>query len=183
MKKQEKNKLKYFIDGDIPSLIQVMDRREERVFYIKKLLNEKDNVVISFKLNIPGEIKNNSKILEVFNIGKENIKKTLKENKLEIIKDKEFNLITGPEYIALINSRDSLNIKKLMVAIEENGLGRLYDIDVENRDGAISRKELDIKDRKCFICDNSSKVCSRSRAHSVEDMLLKIESIIEENLE
>lgn len=175
MEKQQKNSSSsFFNDGDRPTLMEVLNRKEERVFEIQNLLRENSNkVVLCFKLNIPGEIKNNEVIYKVFEKGVSEIKA-----KIEIEYDEIKNLKTGPEYLALV-SGNSLDIKKTTVDIEEQStLGRLYDIDVDDINGQVSRADLNVGERKCFICDKPSKVCASQRAHTVLEMLLEIEKII-----
>lgn len=178
----EKRKLlKYFNDGDRPNLTQVLDRREERVYEIKKLLDEFGGTVICFKLNIPGPIKNNKMIYFVFKEGIEKIERKVKEMGLKVRFLDVKNLITGPEFLLCVEG-GATDIKKNMVEVEEESdIGRLYDIDVEDCNGSVSRTDIGISERTCFICNQSAKICSSSRAHSVYEMQLKIEDIVENN--
>ena len=73
-----------------------------------------------------------------------------------------------------------IELKKAMIELEDGTkLGRLFDIDVINSKGnKISRLELGMAPRKCIVCDEIAHVCSRSRAHSVEEMLEYINKVI-----
>ncbi|SUB74621.1 citrate lyase holo-[acyl-carrier protein] synthase [Peptoniphilus indolicus] len=179
---EENLKDNIFNDGSRPSIVEVMDRREERVYQIRQLLNS-ENCVVCLKLNIPGEVKNNDWILKVFDKAVEKIDKKLLENGIDIEKKSVQNLKTGPEYIFSV-IEDSKIIKEYMVEIEEETpIGRLYDIDVETADGSVSRQDINKEERKCFICDKPSKICSSSRAHSVEEMLAYISGLILNEIE
>lgn len=167
-----------FIDGTRPTLMEVLNRREERVYQIKKLLNDK-NCVVCMKLNIPGEIKNNDWILRIFEDAILKIDNKLLNIGAKIENKLIQNLKTGPEYIFSVSDIEPKKIKFAMVEIEEDSdIGRLYDIDVEIENGSISRNDVDREERKCFICDKPSKVCSSSRAHSVDEMLEFINELV-----
>ena len=67
------------------------------------------------------------------------------------------------------------HIKKLMIEIEENSLGRIYDIDVLNGLGEkISRSDLGYENRKCLICNEDVFICMRNKTHSYEELKRKI---------
>lgn len=174
-------KLKYFVSGEKPTLEEVLDNREKRRVKINKLIEKYDNSsILCFKLNIPGAIKNNDTILEIFNDGKEKIMGELKRENIKISYIEESIKSTGPELFLSVLSPGVL-LKKTMIDVEENSrFGRLYDIDVEDKNGTISRKQLGFNERKCFLCDNEAKICARSRNHTIEDMLFWIEEQIED---
>jgi holo-ACP synthase / triphosphoribosyl-dephospho-CoA synthase len=55
------------------------------------------------------------------------------------------------------------------VDIEENHpLGRLMDIDVINVRHQISRRDLNLSPRRCFLCDEEAHVCVRAQTHAIE---------------
>lgn len=150
-------------------LEELLDQREYRQSLILKA--QKDfpkHTIISYKLNIPGPLKNNEKYLYVFEEGLSLL------SKLKIHDDLRFNP-TGPEAI-LLSSEDKETVKKQMISIEENfALGRLYDLDVLG----ISRNDLDVNPRKCLICEDEAHNCSRSKRHSLKDVLSRIDQMIE----
>lgn len=75
---------------------------------------------------------------------------------------------------------DPMNLKKITVSIEEkNELGRLFDFDVLNTKGEnISRIQIGLQERKCLLCNENAKGCGRSRKHSIDDLLNKVNQII-----
>ncbi len=169
--------------GEKPSLEEVLLARENRWKVQKQLVKEYSLPILSFKLNIPGPVKNNEIIYEVFTRGYNKIRRMLRENGCNIVFEKKWNIPTGPEYISVVNLQDPIKLKKKTIELEEEDpLGRIYDIDVLVRDKndiiQISRTELGFDERKCFICSNSAKICGRSRAHSVEEMQIKLSEII-----
>lgn len=50
-------------------------------------------------------------------------------------------------------------------------MGRCVDIDVYGKMGeSISRRELGLKDRKCYVCQRSAQSCVRERRHGIEEV-------------
>jgi holo-ACP synthase CitX len=75
----------------------------------------------------------------------------------------------------------ALAVKKVAIAVEEGSrLGRLFDIDVLWEEGSVSRSAFGAEPRKCLLCDGDAKVCARSRAHKMEELLAEIDRILEE---
>ncbi|HEY8889866.1 MAG TPA: citrate lyase holo-[acyl-carrier protein] synthase [Clostridium sp.] len=167
----------YFI-GFEQTLQQILDSREERVRYQKHLLSKYCNTIVSYKLNIPGPIKYNSLIKEVFDEGLKLFKSRLKEDLIEVKFEYVVYKNSGPELFAVINS-SAFVIKEITTRIEEtHALGRLYDYDVLDSKGRhIDRQELNIESRKCLICDENAFECGRSRKHTVKELTDKIHNM------
>ncbi len=181
--KTEVNFESVFNEGSVPSLDEVLENREKRVAFIKKLLLAYPECsIISFKLNIPGPVKNNSFIARIFELGLKHITNCIESEKWEVAYTKTMDLKTGPEYFAAI-LYSAKDIKKKMLHIEENtNLGRLFDIDVlykENGDlQQISREDLAYKSRKCLVCQADARQCSGSRTHTLSSIYKSIWEII-----
>ena len=94
----------------------------------------------------------------------------------ELIREK-----TGYELFLSVNG-DAVEIKERMAAIEDGGrLGRLYDIDVIRLDGQkVSREEFGLAPRTCLLCGQPAHACSRSRRHSVAELVEEIQTILRE---
>lgn len=176
------NKFRYFSDENSPSLEEVLENREKRVEKIKKLENEfPDNTIICFKLNIPGAQKINDAVVKIFAYGVSEISKIL--SGASVLFKEEKIIKTGPE-LFLVTDYDTFLLKEKMVELEESSdFGRLYDVDLVKNGENITREMLNYEPRKCFICENDAKVCARNRAHSVDEMILRIENLIEDNKE
>lgn len=157
-----------FQEGSQPSLADVLVRREARVLHIQSLLKS-HLTVVCFKLNIPGQVKNNDSIQALFARGLQDIRTSLPEG------DRDWeeslpDLPTGPEYF-LASPLPAVQVKRRMVELEEKPLGRLYDIDVFSQAGPLSREELGLPPRTCFLCDRPAPECARSRRHSLAELL------------
>jgi len=167
----------YFI-GFEQTLQEILDSREERVLYQKHLLSKYHNTIVSYKLNIPGPIKYNSLIKEIFDEGLQLLKLKLKDDSVEIEHLYVAYKNSGPELFAVINI-SAFVIKEITTKIEEtHALGRLYDYDVlDVRGRHIDRQELNIESRKCLLCDENAFECGRSRKHTVNELTDKIHNM------
>ena len=120
-----------FSEGERPTLEEVLHAREMRANYQYKLASAHGgHGILSFKLNIPGPVKNNEHIEEIFTIGVEAIKSVLEHTVQTVIFEKEIHLSTGPELFLVIRGPVE-ELKKAAIRIEEeNPLGRMFDIDI-----------------------------------------------------
>lgn len=148
----------------------ILQSREDRALFQEEIINEYKAPIISFTLNIPGKIKDSLIYREIHNAGMEAISKSL--NDYEIINTQKKEKSTGPEGYFSVNI-NPIELKQLTTKIEiEHPLGRLFDIDVlDINHEQISRSELGLEPRKCMICENNAKECSRSKKHSLEEVL------------
>lgn len=164
--------------GEMQSLEDILEARDIRVDYQQDLLNKYGSTIVSYKLNIPGPIKYNSLIKDIFDEGLKVLNQKLQESSISKIYEKILYKNSGPEYFAVYYTPEHL-IKKITTFIEEtHPLGRLYDFDVLNAHGIqVSRKELGFEPRKCLICDSNAFECGRSRKHEISDLTEKIEKM------
>ncbi|MBZ2175049.1 citrate lyase holo-[acyl-carrier protein] synthase [Schnuerera sp. xch1] len=171
-----------FSTGTEPSLREVLKTRENRARLEQSLVKRFLSPVLAFKLNIPGPVKNNDIIRQVFQKGCQEIQDVLSKHQWWTLYEKLLDLKTGPEYFCVVDIEDVKMLKIEMIQLEESPLGRLYDIDIlhTGKDGitSIERIELGFSPRKCFICKKNAKECGRNRTHSVQEMQQKLEEII-----
>ena len=111
------------------SLEQVLWSREKRVATQKELLEKYPGTLICFMLNIPGPEKVNELFEKVFYEGLEKIQNKLETEKISTEVRLVQENITGYEGYLVVKA-DGCQVKKLMIALEETKIGRLYDIDV-----------------------------------------------------
>lgn len=171
-----------FSRGSIPSLEKILKSREGRVSLQEKLLRSYPGFsLLAFKLNIPGPVKNNGAIKRIFDLGVQDIGHAVEGLGCQPYYKKEVSLETGPE-LFLVIPLPALALKASMVELEESlPLGRLYDIDVLTESGGevsgVARVDAGYLKRRCFICEEDAKACGRSRAHSVPEMLERMEEM------
>lgn len=160
--------------GKSISLNELLDAKENRAKRQKDLL-EKCDVLVCLTVNMPGNIKLNKASQLFFSEGLA-LFRGLEESFQAVFNFKEKDLATGPEYYLGLNEVDPSTIKGCTVGIENYySWTRMLDIDVFSKDGkAVSRDDLNLEKRKCFVCENDAKICSSSRAHSDEEIRNKI---------
>ncbi|AEV94580.1 citrate lyase holo-[acyl-carrier protein] synthase [Pediococcus claussenii] len=172
-----------FETGYEQDIAAVLNNRDQRSSLQKELMDKfVGQTVIATKLNIPGPIKNNDKIHQLFEWGNKQFLQMLESNDgFKTLDEIDWDLPTGPESFR-VTSMSALQIKKIAIDFEDSSqIGRLFDIDVLNSEvdegRPISRTELEMPVRNCLICDRPAKECARSRRHSVSDLQEKISSI------
>jgi holo-ACP synthase CitX len=84
----------------------------------------------------------------------------------------------GPVYF-ISSKAKAEEIKKICVQAEENIPGaRMLDIDVmDSKKVQISRSDIGLSPRKCFICDNPAYLCVSGRIHSKDQILFHVEKL------
>lgn len=160
-------------------LEEMLAARERRVALQKSMIESYHVPVISFTLNIPGPVKVFEGIPETFDAGIGRIRKALEGFGTQILSERILRESTGHEAF-FAAAASPLALKRLMTTLEdESDTGRLYDIDIIKQDGnKVSREELKLPGRACFICGRPAHECARSRNHSVEELIFHIKKII-----
>ncbi|WP_346961929.1 triphosphoribosyl-dephospho-CoA synthase CitG [Clostridium sp.] len=157
---------------------EFLNHREKRVIHQEQLLrNTLGGVTLAtVRVNYPGIEKSNhitdsiAKIVceDIFLFHNKNIiYKEVYKNREGIIGHFIFNI-------------ENIEVKRNLIYMEENHiLGRCVDIDVyylEDGDpmmpalNGVSRSDLGLESRKCFLCEEEARVCSRSQKHNIEDI-------------
>ena len=171
-------------DSKILAMNRMLEAKEKRYYKIKGLTEIYEAPVLSFMLNIPGEDKNFKEAVDFHKKYIEKIKKLLEENKIKILFEEYENLITGMEYIGVLEG-NGREIKKLMIEIEEESDGgRLLDLDIYDKDfSQISRSSLGLPERKCIICGDTARTCIKEERHDLKELEDKVREIIIEDLD
>ena len=91
------------------------------------------------------------------------------------------DLETGYEAY-LITGLPALEAKRVTCDIEDSHpLGRLFDIDVIDADGSpIPRQTVGGEPRRCLLCENEARWCMRNHSHSQEELMARIQQMIED---
>ena len=161
--------------GEAAPLQELLDRREARSRRQRELLAEDRGALVSFTLNIPGPVKAFPLAGQAFDEGLRRIGEQLERHGIATLHREERRARTGYEALLLVRGdpeTDSRRIKALMIDLEEtHPLGRLFDIDVAGRGGQEERREdLLYGSRTCIVCGGPAFVCSRSRAHGLDEL-------------
>ncbi|WP_277220865.1 citrate lyase holo-[acyl-carrier protein] synthase [Peptoniphilus vaginalis] len=171
-------------DSKILAMNRMLEAKEKRYYKIKALTEKYEAPVLSFMLNIPGEDKNFEEAVSFHKKYVEKIKNLLEEKKIKILFEDYQNLITGMEYLAVLDG-DGRLIKKLMMEVEEASLGgRLLDLDIYDKDfSQISRSSLGLPERKCILCGDTARTCIKKERHKIEELEERVREIIEDTIE
>lgn len=140
----------------------ILDFREARAKYQKRLLAQYGGTWIVVKANYPGANKNNAEARLVVSEVAAEIKQTLPVSQ-------EFQTITAEGLIVYLQCfLAGHEAKQHMMTIEEqHALGRLADIDVMDQVQSYSR----LIPRRCYLCDQEAHACARSQAHTQEAVM------------
>lgn len=163
------------------ALEDMLNARERRAAIQQSFLDEFHRPLVCLTLNIPGPVKVLDRVPEAFDRGCRRILDVLDEAGFTVLRQLVIREKTGYELFLSVNG-DAVEIKERMAAIEDGGrLGRLYDIDVIRLDGQkVSREEFGLAPRTCLLCGQPAHACSRSRRHSVAELVEEIQTILRE---
>lgn len=149
---------------------EILIEREKRVEIQQELLKKFNKPLVFIRVNYPGINKDNILTNNII----EDIDKIITNIFFHSMVLKfSRNSAEGPT-IMLILDKPLEEIKKITIQIEDSHpLGRCIDIDVyDPKDGrSLSRSELGLKPRKCFLCDEMAHICVRSRKHDIKEVI------------
>lgn len=156
----------------------ILDAREERWLNTNKLIDKFDLPIIIITLNIPGADKSKEEYLYAHNAIKKDFKGYLNKQGLAVLYFESRLNKDGPETFLVVN-KDSKTLKEIGIKFEQSHLlGRIADIDIQDKNKVWSRRDFGLKERKCLICDNSARTCILSGEHSLKEILLSIDEFI-----
>lgn len=174
-----------FTVGIKQSIPDVLQNKDRRAFVQKKLCQQfPEDVVVALKLNVPGPIKNNDMLQQLFWIGFRNLKSTFQKRRFGKPKKLvSWDKVTGSESFVVYEA-SPLEAKKVATTFEnEFFLGRLFDADVISKRTdfkPVPRTALNMPTRRCLLCNCSAKECARSRKHSVAELQAQVSKIWQE---
>ncbi|WP_156285944.1 citrate lyase holo-[acyl-carrier protein] synthase [Oceanivirga salmonicida] len=156
------------------TLEKFLQDKENRIIYQSKLMKKYNKTLFTLKCNFPGEEKNTILSNNIVLFFHKEIMETLGK---EIIYSEKYVNLEGITYI-YISNLEKKELKNIAVSLEsEHEIGRLVDIDVyETSIKSISRKDLNLEARKCYVCSEIAKYCSRSKKHKLEELIEHIEN-------
>ena len=171
------------------SLIQMLDAREKRALYQKRLIAGHKKPLICFTMNVAGPIKNSLLIRRGFQAGLNDLKLQLKRINAAVVFENVWENITGNEAFLVVDE-DANVLKEICCSIEDaDDLGRLYDIDVltpapdsPSLFVRIGRSELNKAPRRCLLCGRPAKECSSRRLHSAKELQERTKCILSDSL-
>lgn len=154
--------------------------RDERAARQAEFRSRHGCALVSFTMNVAGEIKVDAAILRAFQEGVQRIEQELSRMNAAEMEHAAHTPFTGCEALWAVDA-DAHLLKQRMQQIEEScALGRLFDIDVIDAEGQhLSRGN----ERACLICGGPVRACARSRTHSVQELSQRTHEIIEKHFQ
>lgn len=167
-------------DAEMNVTVQdMMEARERRAEKQSALLARFGQTLLCFTMNIPGPEKDSPLIRMGFALGKRMVRLGLLRLGAAPLHQEETASFTGCEayYVLPLPPAEA---KRMTADIEEaSPVGRLFDLDVIRADGSkVERGEIGLPGRKCLICGEDARACARSRAHTVDELRARTDSIL-----
>ncbi len=159
------------------TLKELLDSREQRAAHQRELLSvygSDGGVLVSVTLNIPGPVKDKPAYRKALKLGMKQLTALIPKPKILYSQVRE--LATGPEGYLVLCAMTAAEVKKLAIEVEDGSeVGRLFDMDVMDKSGSVGRSDLGVQRRKCLLCEEDAKVCSRSQRHQMNELLEEID--------
>lgn len=163
------------------SLDALLAAKERRAARQADWLTHHQQPVISLTLVTPGQIKDSLRYRNTMGVALQMCDQLLWENRWQVLDRQVLWLPIGPEALWCV-AHPAAEIKAHCAELEQtHPLGRLWDLDVicpEN--GHVGRQSLGSHLRRCLICDEPAHACSRSRHHPVEQVVSRVEKMIDD---
>ena len=160
----------------VEDMLAARDRRVERQ---RDFLAKYQTPLLYLTLNIPGPDKLPRNAEAGFALACHQVEEALQKKGWPCLGRWAETAKTGCEACWVVDGPAEA-VKEAMTALEEaTPFGRLLDLDVLDRSGEKLARAVP---RRCLLCQKPAQVCARSRAHSVEALLARVEAILEEAL-
>lgn len=162
------------------TLEQVLSAREARAAYQQELLTTYRCPLVSFTMNIAGPIKTSPLIERAFSVGLEELRKQLPPQHI-CFHNTDIS-VSGCQAMYAVDM-DAITLKKICTDIEDaTPLGRLFDMDVLDKDGhKLDRSAVNGGSRNCIVCGAPGRGCAARRLHTVSELQAVTHSIMKEH--
>lgn len=138
-----------------------------------------EGIVVSLGMNIAGPVKYSSSILRAFREGRMCLQRLIGQLHGKILDYQTKETKAGCAAVYLVGGIEAFTLKESTVELENTHiLGRLFDIDVSDRNKeAVTRKMVGADRRRCLLCGQDAKLCGRNRTHTVHELQKKTAEI------
>lgn len=155
--------------------LDLLDAREKREAFEQSLVKKSGMTLMTLRGNYPEQNKN----LDVVSIVVDALREEV-HRKFIIEKEYHWETKEGRIYFFLLE-KDGRAAKRSAVDIEEtHPLGRLVDLDVRDGYRMYSRKDLQLPERRCYLCDDKAVYCVRSQKHEIQEVIHHFEKLVKE---
>lgn len=149
-----------------------LDLREQKEKIIRNT-SQSDRSILSVRINVPGEHKKFEWSYKIHRHACALLELNLVNEAIKYEQIEESFCNNYYEILTLYKiESDPWAIKKIAMILEnQDDFGRLLDIDVYDSSGqCLSRDDLNVPTRKCFICDEPAFMCGRTRKHTIQEL-------------
>lgn len=149
----------------------ILAAREERSRRIEQLFSSGLSSIVTATMNIPGQEKTSMLINRAFDLALQDLFIEFGSDQLFLLQKDSCK--AGPYAIFLIKDTiQPLQMKIELVTFETtHPIGRWLDFDVYPQKGSLlGRKNLNLPQRRCFLCDEEATICRRTATHSVQEL-------------
>lgn len=147
---------------------EILEDREKRYNLMLNLLERFQMTVLCGKINYPGENKNTMEAKLAFTF----LAKLLSEKFSARLKHMTITEGQDGPAILMVLNMTALEAKKAAVKLEAmEHIGRVFDIDIYTESGSsFGRSDINLESRKCIICGEDGRICTKARTHSPEQV-------------
>lgn len=165
---------------DAQPLRAILACREDRVQRREELQGEYGLPAVLLTMNIPGAEKNAPPYERAHIAGEREFLQCSLAAGLHVEQREIRRGACGREALFLL-AAEPLQLKRICIRIEEqHPLGRIFDFDVYAEDGSVvDRWQLNIPQRRCFLCGEPARECARLRRHPAADLQRHLVEVIE----
>ncbi len=166
--------------SDGVSLEAVLAAKEQRAHRQHTWLTRHHRPLISLTLVTPGAVKDSIRYRNAMGVALTACDQLLWQRQWPVLERQVLWLDTGAEALWCVD-HCAPEVKASCVELEQtHPLGRLWDFDVlDPLQGQIGRHSLDRPGRLCLLCDEPAHACARSRRHPVEQVVTRVEALID----
>lgn len=156
---------------------QILHHREKRVWMRERLWPDGAACAVGFGMNLPGSCKRYPLADRGFETGVKELRRIFAAE--ELLRAEVWCDESGMEALFFLRA-EARTIKQRTVTLEEkHPLGRLWDIDVFSRTGAVGRKEFNLPGRRCILCGEAVNFCRYSGKHTAKEAALHCAEMLE----
>ena len=160
------------------TLSELLASRDARHAMQQQLLAEHSGkTLVCLTVVVPGSVKRNSQSLIAAHAAVDAMRQAFQPAVDDLI---ERDLATGYEAY-LLTTMPLLEAKRQAMHIEDtHPLGRLFDIDIIDKDGVpVARERVGGTPRRCLVCGREARYCMRMRWHTQEEIWAHINGFID----
>lgn len=161
------------------SLEALLAAKENRAARQAEWLRHYQQPIISLTLVTPGAVKDTMRYRNTMGVALQACDQMLWQRGWQMLDRQVFWLPTGAEAMWCV-AHPATELKAQCIELEQtHPLGRLWDFDIFcPQNGQVGRHSLDRSTRRCLVCDEPAHSCARSRRHPLDEVVSRVEELI-----